>query len=89
MLLDICTGFGFIPVFSAPKARGLRPTAAKTTGERPDGWISSNTVEGSEIPKKNTWDVKKNLNRNNGDIHYQTSTGEFSGFLVAINSSDH
>ena len=47
------------------------------------------TVDGSEIrPKITTWDgAKKNL-VNNGILATGSSTGEFTGFLVAINSSE-
>ena len=46
------------------------------------------TVDGSEIPRPTTWDGVGNL-VNHRDFNYQPpSTGEFTGFLVAINSMD-
>ena len=97
MILDICTAFGFIPGFFSTQSQRF----ASNSGEddwREAGWLDTGLSLYWVYPvillrvqksRKNHLGCKKTLNRNNGDIHYQTSTGEFTGFLVAINSSDH
>ena len=47
---------------------------------------SSHTVDGSEIPRPTTWHGAKTL-VNNGISTTNLTTGEFAGFLVAINGT--
>ena len=46
---------------------------------------SGNLVDASEIPRPTTWDVSQTRRKEWDKL--PTSTGEFAGFLVAINSS--
>ena len=46
---------------------------------------SGDIVDASEIPRPTTWDVSQTRRKEWDKL--PTSTGEFAGFLVAINSS--